>query len=202
MTNNIDRAADVIAPRINRNLAGQNQNMGSKQRETRWLTPAPIVEALGHFDLDPCGAPGHHLAEDTYLIDNGQDGMELPWYGRVWLNPPYGNLTAPFLGKLADHGQGTALVFARTETRMFFDHVWPRATAILFIKGRLTFLDAEKNKAAANAGAPSCLVAYGEYDAEMLAKSGLGRFVRLMPREEADSPFPANHAEEGDHADV
>lgn len=165
--------------KVNRNLAGQNQNMGGQQRETRWLTPKPIVETLGKFDLDPCGAPGHSLAETTFQIDDGQDGLELPWHGRVWLNPPYGKLTAPFLGKLAEHGMGTALVFARTETKMFFDHVWPKASAILFMKGRVSFLDAEGVQAKANSGAPSVLVSYGESDAEALRVSGLGRFVRL-----------------------
>lgn len=32
-----------------------------------------------------------------------------------------------------------ALIFARTETRMFFDHVWPKAQAVLFLEGRLYF---------------------------------------------------------------
>lgn len=165
--------------RVNRNLGGQNQNMGSQQRETRWLTPKPIVEALGTFDLDPCGAPGHSLAIETFQIDDGQDGLELPWHGRVWLNPPYGKLTAPFLGKLAEHGQGTALVFARTETKMFFDHVWPKATAILFLQGRVSFLDEHGVQAKANAGAPSVLIAYGNEDAIDLESSGLGHYVDL-----------------------
>ena len=55
-------------------LGGESQDAGSRQRETRWLTPKPIVEALGRFDLDPCGAPGHELAHETYLVDHGQDG--------------------------------------------------------------------------------------------------------------------------------
>ncbi len=165
--------------KVNRHLGGQNQNVGGGQRETRWLTPAPIVRALGHFDLDPCGAPGHTLAAQTYQIDDGQDGLALPWHGRVWLNPPYGKLTAPFLGRLADHGQGTALVFARTETRMFFDHVWPRADALLFLRGRVTFLNSAGIAADNSSGAPSCLIAYGAADAESLRISGLGAYVDL-----------------------
>lgn len=37
-------------------LGGEDQNAGSRQRETRWLTPRKLVEPLGTFDLDPCGA--------------------------------------------------------------------------------------------------------------------------------------------------
>ncbi len=40
------------------------------------------------------------------------------------LNPPYGEQTERWLAKLAKHGNGIALVYARTETKMFFDSVW------------------------------------------------------------------------------
>ncbi len=165
-------------------LGGESQDAGSRQRETRWLTPKPIVEALGRFDLDPCGAPGHELAHETYLVDHGQDGLKLPWRGRVWLNPPYGKLAYPFMRRLADHGCGTALIFARTETAMFFDTVWNTATALLFLRGRVTFLNANGVAAKANSGAPSVLVAYGERDAQALYESGIdGMFLRIRDAE-------------------
>ena len=78
-------------------LGGEDQNSGSRQRPTRWLTPTPVVQALGEFDLDPCGAPDHDLARRTYLLEHGEDGLVLPWEGRVWLNPPYGAEAYPFL---------------------------------------------------------------------------------------------------------
>lgn len=153
---------------------------GNEQRQTRWLTPKHIPEALGDFDLDPCGAPGHSLAQQTYLLERDEDGLALPWNGRVWLNPPYGREAEPFLRKLADHGHGTALIFARTETKMFRETVWKRASAILFLFGRVTFLDASGAPARANAGAPSCLVAYGEEDARALRHSALeGAYISL-----------------------
>lgn len=154
---------------------------GNEQRQTRWLTPRALVESLGEFDLDPAGAPDWELANRTFLLEHGEDGLVLPWEGRVWLNPPYGKEAWPFLRKMAKHGQGTALVFARTETEIFFETVWEAATAVLFLKGRLTFLDGEtKTPARANAGAPSCLVAYGAADTRALAYSGLaGRLVLI-----------------------
>lgn len=141
---------------------------GNEQRQTRWLTPKPLVKALGKFDLDPCGAPGHELARRTYLLERGEDGLRDPWSGRVWLNPPYGREAEPFLRRLVEHGRGTALIFARTETESFHRNVWNAATAILFLRGRVTFLNAEGIPARANSGAPSCLVAYGERDTHRL----------------------------------
>lgn len=161
-------------------LGGENQDKGSKQRETRWLTPKYVVDALGEFDLDPAGAPGHDLARRTYILENGDDGLRDDWFGRVWLNPPYGPAAAPFQRRMVEHNHGTMLVFARTETALFHETVWDAAAAVLFLKGRLNFLDAEGVKAKANAGAPSCLVAYGRKDAMMLATSPLaGHFVSL-----------------------
>ena len=126
-----------------------------------WLTPPEIIKALGAFTLDPC-APINRpwsTAADHYTIED--NGLMRQWYGRIWLNPPYGLEAARWLDRLAQHGNGIALIFARTETRMFFDHVWPLADAVFFFEGRLHFHHVDGTRAAANAGAPSCLVAYG-----------------------------------------
>lgn len=153
---------------------------GLEKRQTRWLTPNWIVESLGEFDLDPCGAPDHELAKKTYLLENGDDGLRDPWFGRCFVNPPYGKEAEAFLKKLKEHGNGIALIFARTETKSFFDNVWHGADAILFIRGRLTFIDADKVAAKANSGAPSCLVAYGVDNVKALYYSGIpGRLVSV-----------------------
>jgi len=159
-------------------------------RNDRWLTPLPMIEALGVFDLDPCGAPGHDTAVEVWTPESIGDGLSMPWRGRVWLNPPYGRTMADWMRALALHGEGTALIFARTETALFHDWVWPHATAILFLRGRVTFLDPEGVAASANSGAPSVLVAYGNRDAERLAISGLeGHLVWLRPEStEQESP--------------
>lgn len=101
-----------------------------------WLTPPNIIKALGEFDLDPC-APTHRPwpTARTHYCQPSDDGLSLPWFGRVWLNPPYGTQTGKWLSKLADHGNGIAIVFARTETRDWLRHIWNRADAILFLHG-------------------------------------------------------------------
>jgi len=154
--------------------------MGSHQSHraetTTWLTPLHIIEDLGPFDLDPCGHPGWPTARRTITLP--ADGLAEPWSGRVWLNPPYGDEVWAWLAKLADHRQGTALVFARTETAGFVEQVWARATSVLFLHGRLHFHRPDGTRAKANAGAPSCLVAYGARDDERLRTSDLpGTYV-------------------------
>jgi len=166
---------DLAQPKVSGWLDGLG---GNEKRQTRWLTPRWIVEALGAFDLDPCGAPGHELATKTYLLENGDDGLRDPWVGRVWCNPPYGREMRPFVERLVEHGRGTLLVFATVETAMWHELVWPKATAILFPLGRFTFSRGDGVQAAANAGKPSALIAYGMNDAMALADSGIpGRLV-------------------------
>ena len=106
--------------------------------------------------------------------------MRDPWFGRVWLNPPYGKAQDPFMARRVEHGRGTALIFARTDTSSFFKYVWDAATAVKFIRGRLYFLRENGERASANAGAASVLVAYGEEDAEALVSSSVeGKVIWL-----------------------
>lgn len=137
-----------------------------------WLTPPELVEALGRFDLDPCSAPNMpwKIADNVYTEED--DGLMQPWVGRVFMNPPYGNKLGLFLKRLAEHGDGVALVFARTETRAFFDYVWPHADAIMFLKGRVRFYRPDGSRGASS-GSPSVLLAYGGDNVEALRSSGL-----------------------------
>ena len=156
--------------------------MGSHQSASggadEWLTPPQLVEELGPFETDPCSPISRpwDTAETHYTIED--DGLRQDWFGRVWLNPPYSEADR-WLARLAEHGTGTALIFARTETRMWFRRVWPYASALLFLRGRLHFHYPNGKRAAANSGAPSVLVAYGEYDADVLMRSPhLGHCVK------------------------
>lgn len=159
--------------------------MGSHQsacmQSEDWLTPPEFLDALGPFDLDPCASVGQPWRTAAVQYSRPQDGLALPWEGRVWLNPPYSRKAVDWLRRLVQHGTGTALVFARTETSWFFETVWRAATAVLFLEGRVHFHHpVTGERAAANAGAPSVLAAYGSLDAFVLETSFLdGQFVKL-----------------------
>lgn len=162
-------------------------HVASKTRTDEWLTPPAVLAALGgwkSFNLDPCApivrpwptARRHYTIEDNGLI--------LPWTGRVWMNCPYHRtVIGRWLGRMVDHNHGIALIFARTETVPFFKHVWERASALLFLRGRLDFHRVD-GSVEGNAGAPTVLCAYGTGDADVLACCGLdGHFVPLrLPR--------------------
>lgn len=111
----------------------------SENTKVEWLTPPSLVKKLGVFDLDPCSpinAPFLHAKNNFTTID---DGLTREWFGRVYLNPPYGRGMELWLEKLKNHGDGIALIFARTETKCFFEHIWNDAHGVLFVKGRIRF---------------------------------------------------------------
>ena len=158
-------------------IAGIHSGAALKEE---WLTPRYIQEPLGIFDLDPCAAINQPWRTAQVHLTINHDGLSKPWHGRVWLNPPYGRKTGEWLARLADHGNGIALIFARTETEMFFEHVWNKADALLFIEGRIHFCHANGTPARANAGGPSVLVAYGLTNVGILRNCSIkGKFIRL-----------------------
>jgi len=149
-----------------------------------WYTPITIFRALGvDFDLDPC-SPGQRLvpwipAQIHHTIKD--DGLKTKWFGKVFMNPPYGMDTPKWMKRLVKHGNGIALVFARPDTKWFHSYI-PKADAICFIEGRIRFIPHDKALLYADgqwqpeggSGAASMLVAYGSEMAGALLQSGLG----------------------------
>ena len=148
-----------------------------KMKNDEWLTPPEVLEKLGPFVLDPCATVVRpwSTAEQHYTIED--DGLNKKWFGRVWLNPPFGKEAVRWIRKLAAHGDGIALIPARTETKMFYEAIWGKADGVLFIKGRPHFHFVDGKRAAFNSGAPICLIAYGKNNLEYLKASGLGFVV-------------------------
>lgn len=89
-----------------------------------------------------------------------------------------------WLKKIAHHGNGIALTFARTDTVAFQNHIFNDCMSMLFIKGRITFYTVKGIAGHFNGGAASVLIAYGENNVDALAESGIeGKhvLVNAMP---------------------
>ncbi|OHD24257.1 MAG: hypothetical protein A2Y38_20025 [Spirochaetes bacterium GWB1_59_5] len=149
-----------------------------------WYTPPWIFEALGiEFDLDPCqpeqGIPWIPTKRRYSLVD---DGLVSPWAGRGWLNPPYGKHTSAWLEKMHNHRNGIALVFARTDCAWFHDYV-AKADAVLFLRGRIKFVDGLGATGGGGAGSGSMLIAWGNHNVADLWRMNeakkAGHFVLL-----------------------
>lgn len=136
------------------------------------LTPLDLIAKLGVFDFDPCGYPGHATARHVVTLPT--DGLREKWVGRVWLNPPYSDPT-PWLEKLADHGNGIAMVLASTDTAWFQDFVAPFAVSVLFLRGRPRFQRPDGSRVGLMRA--SCFAAYGARNAAHLRASGMAGWL-------------------------
>lgn len=96
------------------------------------------------------------------------NGLLQPWDGTVWLNPPYGPQAVPFLHRLVEHGDGLALVFARTETAWWHASA-PRAHAVLFLRDRVHHIRADGHQGRGAMG--SALLAYGHHATQGLVRA-------------------------------
>lgn len=157
---------------------GLSSHQSANMKNDEWLTPPDILAALGDFCLDPCApiARPWEMASQHYTVND--NGLRQEWRGRVWLNPPFGREAVKWLRRLVEHGNGIALVPARTETNMFYECVWGKADGVLFVRGRPHFHYVDGSRAAFNSGAPICLIAYGEDNLRVLEKSRLGFVVK------------------------
>jgi hypothetical protein len=159
---------------------GIGGHQSANMRTDEWLTPPEVLRTLGEFDLDPC-APVKRpwdIAKTHYTIND--NGLLLPWFGRVWLNPPYGKELEKWMAKMAGHREGLALIFARTDTKAFHQYVFPVADSIFFIEKRLRFWTSSGSRGVFNGGAPSVLIAYGEENVDTLEDCGIrGKHVYL-----------------------
>jgi phage N-6-adenine-methyltransferase len=93
-----------------------------------WYTPLEIIEAarttMGTIDLDPATTVGNHTkAREFYTAET--NGLDKPWAGNVWLNPPYGRGFAKWMHKInAEFANGlmtqlTCLIPVRTSAKWF-----------------------------------------------------------------------------------
>ena len=132
------------APHISRN-SGENE----------WYTPTEFIESarevMGGIDLDPASsAKANKIVKAEEYFTAEENGLNKPWHGRVWLNPPYAQpLVSMFAEKLlteiqaSNTPQAVVLVNNATETK-WFQQLAGTAVAICFPSGRIKFWQPEK----------------------------------------------------------
>ena len=152
-----------------------------KQGESdEWYTPPNIFDALGlKFDLDVASPGSHHWvpAHTVYTIKD--DGLNSPWSGMVFMNPPFGgrNGQVPWLEKFISHGNGIAIVAARTSSKWFQDLI-PKCDAICFPRGKTKFIK-PSGEIGKSPGSGVVIIAIGKDPQRALVNSGLGLSVIL-----------------------
>jgi hypothetical protein len=125
-----------------------SQNSG----ENEWYTPVEFIAAaraaMGSIDVDPASNDQAQLwiQADAYFTKE-RSGLNSPWVGNVWMNPPYSQpLIGQFCEKACDEyewgasTQAVVLVNNGTETR-WGQRLLETCSAICFPAGRIRFID-------------------------------------------------------------
>lgn len=152
----------------------------SEKATDEWYTPKEVIDALGGFDLDPCAPVSPLWSTASTMYNKNDDGLSKDWFGRVWLNPPYSRpLIDLFVKRMAQHGNGIALLYNRCDSKMFQDVVFKKATAMKFLRNRIRFFRPDGTRGN-SPGCGSILVAFGEDNAEILKNCNIdGKYVRI-----------------------
>lgn len=116
-----------------------------------WYTPKAITDrarwVLGQIDLDPASTalPQQWIGANTYYTKD-DNGIALPWFGRVWLNPPFGD-TARWVDRLTvayTTGEitGAILLVNSNHGYKWYENLWTR-WPVCCLRDRLCFVNAD-----------------------------------------------------------
>lgn len=142
----------------------------------RMLSLTPVPDRIGRGgDVLEEGSivPGHERFRDSFVRSEIANGLSTPWEGRVWMNHPY-SAGLMWACKMASHNRGIALTAAKsTDTewgQMFLRH----CSLSYFMAGRLLFHYPDGTRSVGK-WLPNVLWAFGDDDAERLARFAAGR---------------------------
>lgn len=152
-----------------------------------WYTPPEYIEAawrvMGTIDLDPASSKiANQTVKAGVYFTSEDDGLRFHWDGHVWMNPPYaGELIGKFADKLVQHfasgdvKEAIVLVNNSTET-VWFGAMMGIASAVVFPRGRVRFLDPDGNPGAPLQG--QAVIYFGE-NVDLFA-SEFAQFGRVL----------------------
>jgi hypothetical protein len=106
-------------------------------------TPKWIFDQIGlKFDLDVCASNNKNIvvpADKRYTIED--DGLSSPWFGRVWMNPPFSK-PRPWAEKFLAHGNGIALL-PLSGNSIWWRNLWNSEAAVVMVKPNTGFINTE-----------------------------------------------------------
>jgi ParB family chromosome partitioning protein len=136
--------------------------------DVEWYTPPEFLEAaeavLGAIDLDPASSDAQQAASSVkatnyFTIEN--NGLDRPWRGRIWLNPPYARgWIDRFVTKMVrsyrsgEMSSGILLTNSATETK-WWQEAAGACEALCFPKGHVRFLKMMNGSLSTGGSSPS-----------------------------------------------
>ena len=129
-----------------------------KSKSDKWITPKELYNTLNqefHFNFDPCPIDWK---------EGDPDGLKIEWGTSTFCNPPYSNVALWIEKAYNESKKGKKVVMlinAITDTVAFHKYIYGKAE-LRFIKGRLSFINAEEPTKKQPNVKPSMIVIFNE----------------------------------------
>ena len=127
-------------------------NLTSDSEE--WYTPSEYIDAaklvMGGIDIDPAtNETAQGIIQAKTFYTKQQDGLQHDWFGRLWLNPPYGKQCVAFVSRainqfeIGNLDEGILLLNSNSSDSSWWQPLWDYT--LCFFNGRINFysLDGE-----------------------------------------------------------
>lgn len=147
------------------------KHVKKENKNDNWLTPKALIKSLGYFDLDPCCPNQMPWRTAKKMICLPNNGLEKPWKGRVWCNPPFSK-PLPWIEKMISHQNGILLLSGKGPETKWGQLALNKCEAVLFLKGRPLFFY-ENGEESKGKWMPIMLLAFGRTNATILKSSNL-----------------------------
>jgi phage N-6-adenine-methyltransferase len=134
-----------------------------------WQTPDWLIEGIQQYvniDLDPCAGKHTSIGDENYRLEDGKDGLELPWYGTTFVNPPFSH-KKEWAAKVIDELDNTDLIMLVTPDSTDVQSWWhtcivPFADYVWFSEGRIKYVDPDTQETAKSPTFGTAISMYGE----------------------------------------
>jgi phage N-6-adenine-methyltransferase len=143
-----------------------------------WETPewvySGIADHIGGFDCDPCPGRGTTIGTWNWWLSLGIDGLSAPWFGDVWVNPPFSHKSEWIQQVITHHNSNDdvdrifLLTPDSTDVKSWFHgKIVEHATYIWFSKGRVKFINPDTHEPAGSPSFGTAISVFGEIPASL-----------------------------------
>lgn len=125
---------------------GGPRKIGVDSKKTELYTPPDIIKrvtaVMGSIDLDPASCKeANKIVKAKKFFTQKEDGLTKPWYGNVWLNPPYiYKKTDCYIDKFCTDNIKAGIIIMNNNTEVAWaQKLLSVCNIICFPKGRIAF---------------------------------------------------------------